>query len=214
MSYRVGLSGGIGSGKSTVAAMFADLGVKVIDSDSIAHRLTQPNGEAIPLIRETFGAEYVTAEGAMDRARMRRLVFSDTGAKLKLEAILHPLILSRMLAEAETATDAPYLLLVVPLLFESPPFRKLVQRTLVVDCPEETQIERTTARSSLSREDVRAIMGRQISRAERLELADDILRNEEDKEALRHKVLELHRMYLARSSEWTHHSSGRAPQNN
>ncbi len=214
MSYRVGLSGGIGSGKSTVAAMFADLGVKIIDSDAIAQRLTQPNGDAIPLIREAFGAEYVTGEGAMDRARMRKLVFADRAAKLKLEAILHPLILSRMLSDAEAATEAPYLLLVVPLLFESPGFRKLVQRTLVVDCPEEAQIERTMARSGLSREDVGAIMAGQISRSERLSLADDILHNDEDKMALRKKVLELHRRYLAHSSEWTRHSSGRAPQNN
>lgn len=214
MSYRVGLSGGIGSGKSTVAAMFQELGVRVIDSDAIAHRLTQPGGDAIPLIREMFGAEFLTAEGAMDRARMRKLAFGDVGAKRKLEAILHPLILSRMLEESEDVTDTPYLLLVVPLLFEAPGFRKLVHRTLVVDCPEQAQIERTMARSGLSREEVLAIMSRQLARPERLRQADDVIRNDEGVEQLRARVRELHRQYLDRSSGMPPRSSGGASQNN
>lgn len=214
MSYRVGLSGGIGSGKSTVAAMFRELGVKVIDSDAIAHHLTQAGGEAIPLIRNAFGQEYVDAEGAMERARMRGLVFSDGEARRRLESILHPLILARMLEASEDPGDAPYLLFVVPLLFESPGFRKLVNRTLVVDCSEEAQIERTMARSALRRDDVQAIMARQISRAERLRLADDVIQNAGGVDQLRPQVLRLHQMYLDRSSELPPRPSGCAPQNN
>lgn len=201
MSYRVGLSGGIGSGKSTVAALFAELGVPIIDSDLISHELTRPGGTAIPLIRRAFGTEYVTAEGALDRTRMRERIFAHPQAKRELEAIMHPLILSRMLeAAAEASAGAPYLMLVVPLLFESAGFRGMVDRALVVDCQEEVQIERTVARSGLDREAVRAIMAGQLSRTERLKRADDIIENDGSPEQLRPKVAELHRFYLDRSS--------------
>ncbi len=213
MSYRVGLSGGIGSGKSTVAAMFQELGVQIVDSDVISHRLTQPGGDAIPLIREAFGADSLTPEGAMDRPWMRRLVFDDDAAKSKLEAILHPLIRLRMLQDAEGVTDAPYLVLVVPLLFEAPGFRQLVHRTLVVDCPEQAQVARTMARSGLSREEVLAIMSRQLSRPERLRQADDVVRNDAGVEQLRARVQELHRQYLGRASGIPRLSRAR-PQNN
>ncbi len=199
MSYRVGLSGGIGSGKSTVAALFAELGVPIIDSDAIAHALTQPGGFAISLILKVFGEEYVTAEGALDRARMRELVFATPRAKQELEAILHPLILSRMLEAAEAAGDAPYEILVVPLLFESAGFRGVVDRALVVDCAEETQIARAMARSGLSREAVLAIMAGQLARSERLKRADDVIENDGTLEQLRPKVADLHRFYLDRS---------------
>jgi dephospho-CoA kinase len=200
MSYRVGMSGGIGSGKSTVAAMFQELGVTIVDSDAIAHRLTQAGGEAIPMIRKAFGDPFLNADGAMDRARMRGLVFSDPEARRKLEAILHPLILARMLEESEDPVDSPYVLMVVPLLFESPGFRKIVDRTLVVDCSEETQIARAMSRSALSREAVQAIMAQQMSRAERLRLADDIIQNAEGLEILRQRVRQMHQSYLDRSS--------------
>lgn len=200
MSYRVGLSGGIGSGKSTVAALFAELGVPIIDSDAIAHALTQPGGIAIPLIRKAFGREYVTVEGALDRARMRELVFATPRAKQELEGILHPLILSRMLEAAAAVADAPYQIFVVPLLFESAGFRGLVDRALVVDCPEETQIARAMARSGLSGEAVLAIMAGQLARAERLKRADDVIENDGSLEQLRPKVAALHRFYLDRSS--------------
>lgn len=200
MSYRVGLSGGIGSGKSTVAALFAELGVPIIDTDAISHALTQPGGTAIPLIRRTFGAEYVTAAGALDRTRMRERIFAHPQAKRDLEAIMHPLILSRVLEEVKTFAGTPYLILVVPLLFESAGFRGVVDRALVVDCQEELQIERTVARSGLSRDAVRAIMAGQLSRIERLKRADDIIENDGDPEQLRPRVAELHRFYLDRSS--------------
>lgn len=200
MTYRVGLSGGIGSGKSTVAAMFQELGVKVIDSDAIAHRLTQAGGEAIPLIHAAFGEAFLDAGGAMDRARMRERVFSDAEARHRLEAILHPLILARMLEESEDAANSPYVLMVVPLLFESPGFRKVVDRTLVVDCSEEAQIARTMGRSTLPRQAVQAIMAQQLSRAERLRLADDVIQNSGDVAQLRPLVAHLHQQYLDRSS--------------
>ncbi len=207
MNYRVGLSGGIGSGKSTVAALFGDLGIAVVDCDAISHHLTQPGGKAIKLISKAFGGNYIGGDGALDRARMRGLVFSDAAAKQKLEAILHPLIRVEMLAQADAARS-PYVVLVVPLLFEAPGYRELVQRTLVVDCPEETQIERTMGRSGLAEPEVRAIMARQISRAERLKLADDVIRNDGSQEELRAQVARFHRLYLDRSSETAFHPSG------
>jgi dephospho-CoA kinase len=200
-NYRIGLTGGIGSGKSTVAAMFAEYGVTVIDSDAIAHSLTQPGGDAIEAIRSTFGAGYLSANGALDRARMRQLVFSDISAKQRLEAILHPLIHMQMLARAEASAEiSPYLLLAIPLLFETLNYLPLVQRTLAVDCAEDTQIARAMQRSGLTEQEVRAIMAQQISRSERLRVADDIIQNDAGLDALRQQVVDLHRRYIALSA--------------
>jgi dephospho-CoA kinase len=200
-SYRIGLTGGIGSGKSTVAALFAECGAVIIDSDVISHRLTQPGGGAITTISTIFGENYIDASGALDRALMRRLVFSDEAAKQRLEAILHPLIRAQMLTEAEKSADtAPYFLLAIPLLFEIANYRELVQRTLAVDCAETTQIARTIKRSGLSEQEVRAIMAQQISRAERLQRADDIIQNDAELDALKLQVTRLHRLYLAFSA--------------
>jgi len=138
----------------------------------------------------------VDAAGALDRAGMRRLAFSDAAARQRLEAILHPLIRARMQALAEAASDAPYVLLVVPLLFEKPDYRALVGRALAVDCTEEQQIARAMARSGLGEAEVRAIMAQQVSRAERLRLADDVIDNGAGPEALRGRVEALHRRYL------------------
>lgn len=201
MSYRVGLTGGIGSGKSTVAELFHELGAVVIDSDAISRHLTQAGGAAIPPIRTAFGEAYLDAAGALDRARMRETVFSDATARQRLEAILHPLIRTEMLAQADAAKNAPYLLLVVPLLFEAADYRSLVQRTLVVDCPEEMQLARTMRRSGLTESAVRAIMARQIARDARLALADDIIHNDGEPEALPPQVAQLHHNYLLLSSD-------------
>ena len=177
---RLGLTGGIGSGKSTVAQMFATRGAAVIDSDAIARSVTAANGSAMPAIAEAFGKEFVTPEGALDRDRMRALVFSDPSAKLRLEAIVHPLVGIATQAQAQAAIQAGHTLLVidVPLLVESPRWRKLVDKVLVVDCLESTQIERVIARSGLARDAVQNIIQAQATRAQRLAAADITLFNE------------------------------------
>lgn len=186
----IALTGGIGSGKSSVAALFKELGAAIIDTDEIAHRLTAPGQPGARVIASHFGPGYLRADGALDRDRMRALAFADPAAKKTLEAILHPLIR----AEVDTAlraVHAPYVVIVVPLLFETGVYRELAQRVLVIDCSEEQQIARVMQRSGLSAEAVRTIMASQVSRAERLNHADDIIRNETDLESLRRAVVGL-----------------------
>lgn len=201
MKLRVGLTGGIGSGKSTVASLFKECGVVVIDSDVISHQITQSGGMAIAAICTTFGEDYIDASGALNRALMRQLIFCDPVAKSKLEAILHPLIRAQMLAQidsvnADSTCVSPYLLLVVPLLFETKNYQALVQRVLVVDCAETIQVARTMQRSGLDEKTVHTIMASQILRSERLRLADDVIQNEGDLNALRQRVNQLHQFYL------------------
>jgi dephospho-CoA kinase len=195
MPYIVGLTGGIGSGKSTAAQVFEELGVTVIDTDAIAHALTAPGGAAIASIRSAFGAEYITAAGALDRVRMRELVFADAEKKRVLENILHPLIRERS-TERVLAARSPYVILAVPLLIESGDYAKRCQRILVVDCPEELQIERVMARSGMDAAQVRAIMATQVTRAARLAAADDVIDNSGDAAQLRREVEALHQRYL------------------
>lgn len=201
MSYLVGLTGGIGSGKSTVAALFAAQGVRVIDTDLISHQLTQSHGEAIPLIRKAFGDGAIDSHGALDRGRMRQLVFAAPAAKLKLEAILHPLILARSRELAAEPTAAPYTLVVVPLLFESDRYADWMDRTLAVDCPEESQVARTMQRSQLSETEVRAILAQQLGRTERLRLADEVIRNDGTLDNLKSQVDGIHRRLSALAAE-------------
>ncbi len=193
-----GLTGGIGSGKSTVARLLGELGARIIDTDQIAHQLTARDGLAMPAIRQQFGAEYVAADGALDRARMRHCVFADPDAKQRLQDILHPLILALARAAAAATTTAPYTLVVVPLLFESGRYRDWLQRVIVVDCPEPEQIRRTMQRSGLAETEVRAIMAQQLDRAARLKLADAIIANDGDLDGLRTKVARLHQSLLPR----------------
>jgi dephospho-CoA kinase len=193
--YRVGLTGGIGSGKSTVARLFAAHAVEIVDADDLAHRLSAPGGAAIPALRAAFGDSYITPEGSLDRSRMRQLAFQDDAARHVLEGILHPMIRDATALALAQSTSA-YVLLVIPLLFESPSWRERVHRALVVDCPEEQQIERVMQRSGLTREDVLAIMARQVNRAKRLELADDVIDNSGGLEALEANIATLHRRYL------------------
>ena len=195
MTVRIGLTGGIGCGKSTVASLFAEHGVTVIDSDVISHRLTGTGGAAIEAIRAAFGDSYIDAGGALDRPRMRQLIFSDFDAKQRLQAILHPLIRAQMLGEV-SENASPYLLLVIPLLFETGNYLEQLQRVLVVDCAESLQISRAMQRSGLTEQEVRAIMGQQIPRGERLRRADDILTNEAGMDALRSQVAQFHRRYI------------------
>ena len=196
MSFIVGLTGGIGSGKSTVADLFAVQGALLVDTDRIAHELTGPRGDAMPAISAVFGNAVVAADGCLDRSVMRRLVFSDAAAKVQLEAILHPLIRAVSAARCAAAGTSPYVMLVVPLLVESADYRQRVDRILVVDCDEAVQIARVTARSGLSVDEVQAIIAAQATRAERLAVADDLVRNSDGREVLLPQVEILHRRYL------------------
>ena len=195
MPFCVGLTGGIGSGKSAASDMFAGLGAGIVDTDEISRALTAPGGAAIAPIRQSFGAEYIAADGSLDRARTRNLVFDDANAKRKLEGILHPRIRDRMRADVAAARQ-PYVIAVIPLLFETGVCLDLLQRVLVVDCDESEQVRRASARSGLSAQEVRAIMAAQLPRAERLKRADDVLVNDGSIDALRRQVARLHVRYL------------------
>lgn len=195
MAYLIGLTGGIGCGKTSAADLLAELGAEIIDSDEIAHRLTCPGGIAIEPIRRAFDSGFITPDGALDRGKMRALAFSDPQARRRLEAILHPLI-RKEAAKSVAASEAPYVLLVVPLLLETGAYRKIIDRLLVVDCTEETQIARTMARSRIPREEVLAIMATQASRKARLAAADDVIANDGDLESLQRQVAALHEKYL------------------
>jgi dephospho-CoA kinase len=192
--FVVGLTGGIGSGKSMASAEFGRLGATVIDTDAIARELTQPGGAAMPHIRGLFGDAFVTPAGAMNRQAMRDRAFSDPRAKQALEGLLHPMIREESERRIAAATGK-YVVYVVPLLIESGDYRRRVDRVLVVDCPESLQLERVRARSGLPESEVRAIMASQASRAERLAAADDVIDNGATPEALRRQVAALHARY-------------------
>lgn len=198
LAFCVGLTGGIGCGKSTVADMFAALGASVIDTDQIAHALTAPHGAAMPALLAEFGEDFATPEGALDRAKMRALVFSDNTARARLEAILHPRIRDATAAAASIATG-DYVIFVVPLLVESGTWRERVTRVLAIDCPEELQVARVMTRSGLTEAQVRAIMAAQVTREQRRAAADDIILNDDGLDALRPQVEFLHAMYLSLS---------------
>lgn len=197
-AFSVGLTGGIGCGKSTVADLFAALGATIVDTDVIAHALTAPQGAAMPAIVAEFGPDFAQPDGALDRARMRTLVFSDATARARLEAILHPRIRAATEAAGQAATGA-YVIYVVPLLIESGSWRERVTRVLAIDCSEDTQVARVMQRSHLSADEVRAIMATQVTRARRLAEADDVVDNGAGLEALRAQVQALHERYLALS---------------
>ena len=233
----IGLTGGIGSGKSAAADCFAALGVTVVDTDAISHELTAAGGAAMPAILATFGSAMLTAEGALNRIAMRQRVFTEPAARLQLEAILHPLIretsqrrveLARQritstkspkasVGADETTTkttmqqggrakdalcavacgETPYVVLVVPLLVESKNYRERVNRVLVIDCPEETQITRTMARSAMSRDEVLRVLASQATRAQRLAAADDVIDNDGSLAQLQQRVAALDAAYRA-----------------
>ena len=191
----IGLTGGIGSGKSTVADLFAAQGVAVVDTDLIAHDLTGPTGAAMPEILAAFGDSVRQPNGGLDRVAMRRQVFADPQVRQQLEGILHPRIRSEAERRCRLATT-PYVLLVVPLLIESGAYRDRVRRVLVVDCDEATQVARVVARSGLSPDEVRRIIATQLARAERLAAADDVIVNMAGVAALEPQVLAMHERYL------------------
>ncbi|MGQ7936389.1 dephospho-CoA kinase [Paraburkholderia sp. D1E] len=195
--FAVGLTGGIGSGKSTVADLFAAHGVPLVDTDLIAHRITAPHGIAMPQIAAEFGDSFVAADGSLDRARMRTLVFSEDGARKRLESITHPLIRAETEREQREA-QGPYVIVVVPLLVESGNWKTRVNRVLTVDCSVETQISRVMSRNGFSREQVLAIIARQATREARLAAADDVINNDNvPLDALKTHVDAQHRVYLS-----------------
>lgn len=196
MTLRIGLTGGIGSGKSTVAALFSARGRVIIDTDAIAHEITAAHGDAMPAILAAFGPTVRAADGSLDRTAMRARIFSDDAARLRLQAILHPLIERRSDAEFQAAGAVPYVLWVVPLLIELDAFRRQADRILLVDCDEATQIGRVMARSGLSADEVRKILAAQASRQQRLAAADDVIYNGADRAALAPQVDALDQHYL------------------
>lgn len=198
--FCVGLTGGIASGKSAAADMFASLGAEVVDTDRIARELTLPGGAALDAIVAAFGAAVLDADGALNRRAMRARVFADAQARQRLEAILHPLIR----AEAQrrvTASTAPYVVLVVPLLVESGQYDSLCDRVLVVDSDPEAQVARASLRDQTPPDQVRAILAAQASRAARLARADDVVNNDGDLEHLAKQVARLHPRYLRLAAE-------------
>jgi len=194
----IGLTGGIGSGKTAVSDLLGALGAGIIDTDLISHQITAPGGKAIPLITKAFGAEFINAQGALNRPKMRTLVFEDPQARQILEQITHPLI------QQETAKKAfelvklgvPYLVFVVPLLVESGSWTKLIDYLVVVDCPEETQIERVMHRNNMTRSEVENILKAQTSRDTRLAAANAVIQNQGSLDELKPEVLILHQQIL------------------
>jgi len=201
--FVVGLTGGIGSGKSAAADEFARLGASVVDTDVIARELTAAGGAALPHIKALFGEGFVAASGAMDRDAMRARVFADPAAKRALEGLLHPMIR----AEGErriAAASGPYVIYVVPLLIESGDYRGRVDRVLVVDAPEAAQLERVRARSGLAEREVRAVVAQQASREARRVAADDLVDNSGTLEQLFAQVRALHARYLKMAAQSAH----------
>jgi len=196
----IGLTGGIGSGKTAAADLFAEHGAAVIDTDAIAHEMTGRGGAALPLLSAAFGADCLAPDGSLDRPRMRKLVFADAQARKKLESVLHPMIRDQVRARIARVTQ-PYAIVVVPLLLETGAYRELTDRVLVVDAPEEQQVVRTGRRSGLPEKEVHDIMNAQMQRAERLARADDVLTNDRGLAHLRRQVGKLHAKYLDLAKE-------------
>lgn len=194
----IGLTGGIGSGKTAVSDLLGGLGAGIIDTDLISHQITAPGGKAIPLIAKAFGADFIDAQGALIRPKMRAVVFEDPGARKALEQITHPLIQEETSKQAfELAkSGVPYLVFVVPLLIESGFWVKLIDYLVVVDCPEETQIQRVMHRNNMTRSDVENVLKAQASRNTRLAAANAVIENQGSLDELKSEVLGLHQQLL------------------
>jgi dephospho-CoA kinase len=197
-AFSVGLTGGVGSGKSTIAMMLSARGAAIIDADAIAHQLTNTGGAAIEALREAFGTAAIAADGSLDRARMRAHVFSDSAARTRLESLLHPMIRIAMRERGAEliAGGCPYAVFVVPLLVETGSWRGNVDRVLLIDCSQATQIARVRARSGVDEKLAQRIIAAQATRPQRLAAADDVLINEAPLEEIQRKVGHLHRAYL------------------
>lgn len=193
--FVVGLTGGIGSGKSTVSAIFEEFGIDIIDADIVARRVVEPGTPALMQIEQHFGSDYITTEGTLNRTKLRSLVFSNNEAKTWLNELLHPLIRKTLLADIEASTS-PYSILVAPLLIENK-LTRYVNRVLVVDIDERTQLARTVKRDPSSEDEVKSIIASQTSRENRRQHADDIVDNSlSDLSQLKQKLQNLHRLYL------------------
>lgn len=179
-AYRLGLTGGIGSGKTTIAGMLAQVGATVVDADAISRATTSPGGSAIAMLKSTFGASMLAADGSLDREQMRNLIYSDPTAKARLEYIVHPLVGQEIARQAQLAEarGATCIVFDIPLLVESKNWRATLQRILVIDCSEHTQIERVTARNGLDTASVMKILAAQASRTQRLDAADMVIFND------------------------------------
>lgn len=192
----VGLTGGIGSGKSTATGIFARHGIAITDTDVIAHALTTPGNPVLKEIAEQLGYEYLTPDGELDRAALRRKVFSEPLAKKTLENILHPAIRQAVADELGRFVESPYRIVVVPLLFETGAYSELIDRSLVIDCPESMQILRAMSRSGQTETEVRTVISAQLPRMERLAQADDVIVNDGDLKKLEDQVTEIHKKYI------------------
>jgi dephospho-CoA kinase len=197
-AFNVGLTGGVGSGKSTIASMFSNRGAAVVDADAVAHQLTSAGGAAITVLRDAFGAEAIAADGSLDRTYMRARVFSDAVLRTKLERLLHPMIRTAMneLADRHVVEGAAYVVRVVPLLVEGGNWRRYADRLLLVDCSDATQVARVRARPGIDDVTARKIIAAQASRADRLAVADDVLFNEAPIDQIDRRVARLHQTYV------------------
>lgn len=191
---KVGVTGGLGAGKTTVSEAFARLGAPVIDTDEISHKLTATDGAAIPAIREAFGDAVFNSDASLNRAALRERILADDAAKRRLEGILHPLIRAEAGQQLAVA-DAPYVLVVVPLLVETGAYYDLLDRILVVDCDENTQLQRALSRGGWKEAEIRAMLARQASRKDRLARADDVIDTDCDLTELNRQVAGLDQKY-------------------
>ena len=194
--FVVGLTGGIGCGKSEAARLFANLGVPIVDVDVIAHQLTAAGHPVLQEVIDAFGSQFLRPDGNLDRAAMRETVFNDIAARKDLEGILHPAIYEQAIKELSQNKDAPYQILAISLLFENNRYKNDVTRSLVIDCDEALQVSRTMQRSGLTEQAVRAIMAAQVSRDTRRKLADDLIENNGSLEELSEKIAEIHKKYI------------------
>jgi len=192
---KIGLTGGIGSGKSTVSQIFSDLKIPIIDADIISHQLVEPGKPAIKAIAKQFGQQVLTDQGTLNRKKLKEIIFSDPGQKKILEQILHPLVFAEMESQIKQLSN-PYCILSIPLLLETQ-MEHFVDRILVVDCPVEQQLERVKNRDHLSEDRIKAIIANQATREQRLRAANDVIDNSADAQALAEQVKKLHNLYLS-----------------
>jgi dephospho-CoA kinase len=194
--FVVALTGGIGCGKSEATKIFAELGISIVDLDVISHRLTNEDQSTLNEIAKQFGAQYLQSDGVLDRDAMRKLVFSDPKARERLNGILHPAIHQEAIKALTSEKNTPYVILAIPLLDKHSPYMEAIDRVLLIDCSEKTQIARVKSRSKLHEDEIQRIIQAQSSREARLEIADDVIENNNNLSELREKILAIHQKYI------------------